>query len=40
MSMEVFLKLLIFHIDTLDACVSDGNCPVCIVFSCKDVVMP
>ena len=39
MSMELFPKTSYFYIDTLDTCMSDVHCPVCIVLSCKDVVI-
>ena len=35
MSIELFHKTNDFYIDTLDTCMSDVHCPVCIVFSCK-----
>ena len=39
MSMELFPKTSDFYIDTLNACMSDVNCPVCIVFFCEDAVI-
>ena len=39
MSMELFPKTIDFYIDTLDTCMSDVHCPVCIVLSCKDALI-
>ena len=33
MSMELFPKTMDFYIDTLDRCMSDVHCPVCLIFS-------
>ena len=38
--MELFPKTIDFYIDTLNTCMSDVHCPVCIVFSCMDEVIP
>ena len=32
MSMELFPKTMDFYIDTLDRCMSDIHCPVCLIF--------
>ena len=37
--MELLPKTIDFYIDTLDTCMSDVHCPVCIVSSCKDAVI-
>ena len=37
--MELSPKTMDFYIDTLDRCMSDVHCPVCLIFSCdKNIV--
>ena len=39
MSMELFPKTMDFYIDTLDSCMSDVHCPVCLFFSCDKTIV-
>ena len=39
MSMELFPKTMAFYIVTLDRCMYDVNCPVCLIFLCDKTIV-